>query len=236
MEKNIKIFVILFFIYSFAGWLVESIKISISEKKIVNRGFLIGPICPIYGYGVVLISALLKKYQDDIVITFFMSMVICGILEYATSYFMEKIFNARWWDYSCRKFNINGRVCLENLILFGIAGCIITHFINPVIILGINKVPDIFVNIILIVLVITYITDTTMSFKIIINLKTISNEIKDNTAEISEKVKNIIYNKSLIYRRMVNAFPLIKEKVEFKKWEIQEEIKEKIRKIKKEIE
>ena len=106
---------------SFAGWIMETISISIRNKKFVNRGFLIGPVCPIYGYGVVLVSLLLQKYQNDIIVTFFMSIIICGFLEYFTSYFMEIIFKARWWDYSQRKFNINGRVCLENLVLFGLA-------------------------------------------------------------------------------------------------------------------
>ena len=82
-----------------------------------------------------------KKYQNDLIITFFMSIIICGILEYFTSFFMEKIFNARWWDYSKRKFNINGRVCLENLVLFGIASCFIIYVTNQFIINKINKIP-----------------------------------------------------------------------------------------------
>ena len=112
MLEEIKLYILIFFIYATAGWIMESTMISIQNKKFVNRGFLIGPVCPIYGYGVVLVSVLLKKYQNDLIITFFMSIIICGILEYFTSFFMEKIFNARWWDYSKRKFNINGRVCL----------------------------------------------------------------------------------------------------------------------------
>lgn len=121
---EVKIYVLVFFIYAFAGWIMETTSISIRNKKFVNRGFLIGPVCPIYGYGVVLVSLLLQKYQNDIIVTFFMSIIICGFLEYFTSYFMEIIFKARWWDYSQRKFNINGRVCLENLVLFGLASCV----------------------------------------------------------------------------------------------------------------
>lgn len=103
---EVKIYVLVFFIYAFAGWIMETTSISIRNKKFVNRGFLIGPVCPIYGYGVVLVSLLLQKYQNDIIVTFFMSIIICGFLEYFTSYFMEIIFKARWWDYSQRKFNI----------------------------------------------------------------------------------------------------------------------------------
>lgn len=115
----------LYYIYSIAGWIMETVSVSIQKRKFVDRGFLIGPYCPIYGTGVVAITVLLKKYSDDVVATFFMSIIICGILEYMTSYFMEKIFKARWWDYTNRKFNINGRVCLQNLVIFGILGTFI---------------------------------------------------------------------------------------------------------------
>ena len=141
MITQIENYIALFFIYSIAGWIMESVSISIRNKKITNRGFLIGPYCPIYGWGVVLITILLQKYHDDIPATFFLSILICGTLEYATSYFMEKIFKARWWDYSTRKFNINGRICLETLIPFGIAGTAITIWINPFLLKYINMVP-----------------------------------------------------------------------------------------------
>ena len=118
MILQIEQYIALFFIYSFLGWVMESILETVRKKRFVNRGFLIGPYCPIYGAGVLLITILLAKYNDDIWITFLMSLLICGTLEYATSYIMEKIFKARWWDYSYRKFNINGRICLETLIPF----------------------------------------------------------------------------------------------------------------------
>ena len=100
MLMEIEKYVLLFFIYSFAGWLMETVQISIRQKKFVNRGFLIGPYCPIYGCGVILITLLLQKYAGDIPLTFILSILICGTLEYMTSYVMEKIFKARWWDYS----------------------------------------------------------------------------------------------------------------------------------------
>ena len=114
-----KIF-ILFIIYSFLGWLVEVTKVSIKEKKIVNRGFLIGPLCPIYAVGAVLITWSTKKYEDDIFILFVLSVIICGVLEYFVSFLLEKIFKVKWWDYSDRKYNINGRITLNNLVGFGL--------------------------------------------------------------------------------------------------------------------
>ena len=231
MLETIKLYILIFFIYGIAGWVMESTMISIKNKKFVNRGFLIGPICPIYGYGVVFVSLFLKKYQDDIIATFVMSIIICGVLEYFTSYFMEKFFHARWWDYSKKKFNINGRICLENLFLFGISIILIIYNINPFLKSKINNIPSNIQDIIIICLLMIHIVDNIVSYKIILNLKQVSNEIKDNTIEISEKVRNIIHNKSKFHRRLVDAFPNIKEKVQYTKWNIKDKI-EKIRKNK----
>lgn len=225
MLIEIEKYIALFFIYSFAGWLMESVSDSIKKKKLVNRGFLIGPYCPIYGTGVVLITILLKKYSDDIWATFFMSLLICGTLEYLTSYIMEKIFNARWWDYSKNKFNINGRICLETLIPFGVAGTFIIYIANPFLLKYINMVPELVMNIFTIVFLVVYITDMIVSFRIILNLKEMSKEFKDNTTEISDRVRKIIKKKYRWYRRLVHAFPKIKENVVYNKWE---EIKTKL--------
>ena len=98
---------LLFMLYSIMGWLLEVTCKLIEKHKFINRGFLIGPYCPIYGHGAILMILLLIKYQSDPLLLFTMSIVICSILEYFTSYIMEKVFKARWWDYSRRKFNIN---------------------------------------------------------------------------------------------------------------------------------
>lgn len=222
MMDAVRLYTAIFFIYAIAGWVMESVMFSVKNKKPMNRGFLVGPVCPIYGYGVVLISVLLKKYQHDLFATFCMSVILCGLLEYFTSYFMEKMFHARWWDYSRKKYNINGRICLENLVLFGIAACVILFIVNPFLIREIRKIPEILLNITLSVMCAMYIADNIISFKIVFNLKQVSNEVKDNTAEISEKVRKIIHSKSVLHRRMVNSFPHIKENVAFKKWTIKE--------------
>ena len=147
---------------------------------------------------------------------------------------MEIIFKARWWDYSQRKFNINGRVCLENLVLFGIASCVIIYVTNPFIIKYLRMIPSVVQNVLIGALVAIHLVDNIVSYKIILNLKKVSNEIKDDTIEISEKVKNIIHSKSRLYRRLVNAFPNIKEKVQFKKWTLKEKLEDIKKQIKKE--
>ena len=113
MEINVSVYFILFIIYAMIGWCIEIINGLIQTKKFVNRGFLI--------------TLLLSKYYNDPIVLFFMGIAVCGILEYLTSYIMEKIFKARWWDYSKRKFNINGRICLETIIPFGLLGCFIIY-------------------------------------------------------------------------------------------------------------
>ena len=190
MLKSIEIYILLFFTYSFLGWVMESIGGILKVKKFVNRGFLIGPYCPVYGTGVVLISILLKNYTEDIFALFILSTVICGLLEYTTSYIMEKLFNARWWDYTNRKFNINGRICLETLIPFGIAGTTIICLINPFFINIYLKIPDLARDIITIILSFLFVIDIILSFKIIISFKGETYKEKDNTEEIGNKVKD----------------------------------------------
>ena len=140
MLKTLSIYFILFLVYSFIGWLWEVVDKIVEEHKFINRGFLIGPYCPIYGVGCILLVVLLSKYTNNFISLFLHSIVICSILEYFTSYFMEKIFHARWWDYSRQKFNLNGRICAETMIPFGIFGSLIVGYLNPFLFNSISKV------------------------------------------------------------------------------------------------
>lgn len=199
---------LLFIIYSFAGWLMEVIVTYINSKKIVDRGFLLGPYCPIYGCGGILMTIFLTRYQNNISVLFFMSIIICGLLEYFTSYLMEKMFNARWWDYSEKKFNLNGRICIDTLIPFGLMGTFIIYIVNPILMKFINFIPSLLALIIGIVLFIIFVVDVTISITITFNLKgTIKKISLDNTEEITEKVKTILKERSIIYKRLIKAFP-----------------------------
>lgn len=106
MVEGINIIVISFFIYSFLGWICEIIYCSILDKKFQNRGFLYGPYCPIYGFGAMIILKVLIPFSAHPIFLFVMGMFVCSVLEYVTSYVMEKAFHLRWWDYSKHKFNI----------------------------------------------------------------------------------------------------------------------------------
>ena len=199
---------ILFMLYSFIGWSMEVMLSFIQHRKFINRGFLIGPYCPIYGYGCLFMILLLKRYLNDPFTLFIMAILICSIIEYMTSYLMEHIFHARWWDYSNKRFNINGRICLETMVPFGILGCIVMYIINPFLMRLLNDVPYIILLILGVMLFIIYIIDNIVSFRIIFNFKNTTFKIsKDNTEEITKKVRETLSNKSLLNRRLVDAFP-----------------------------
>ena len=211
MINNLCFYFILFLIYSIIGWVMEVIFTLFKDKTLVNRGFLIGPYCPIYGCGCVLIILLLKRYSNDFFVLFIMSMVVFSILEYLTSYIMEKLFKARWWDYSDRKFNINGRICLETMIPFGLLGCLLMYVINPFISGFISKVPKDILNPISIVLFILFVIDNIASYSIITKLHLHTNKIvMDNTEEITKKVREYVTNHSKFGKRLMKSFPNLK--------------------------
>ncbi len=205
---------ILFMIYSFMGWCMEVLTVFIPKKKFVNRGFLIGPYCPIYGYGCLLIIILLKNNLDDPLALFLKAIVICSLLEYFTSFFMEKLFNARWWDYSNKKFNINGRICLETMLPFGILACLVMYVLNPFFESKINLLPDLAVLIIAGILFVIYLVDNIVSFKIISGFsKTVKKVAKDSTEEITNKVRSVLKQKNILTKRLTEAFPKFQAKL-----------------------
>ena len=131
-------YVFYFFMYSAVGWFVESIYCSIGNKRWINRGFLKGPICPIYGTGAVVMmiciepfSGYSEKWYINSLIVFALGMVLCDIVEFITSVVMEKLFNARWWDYSGKRFNIQGRICLTHTIYWGLSSVIFVQLAHP---------------------------------------------------------------------------------------------------------
>lgn len=120
-----------FVIYSFFGWVCETTYCSVPEKKFINRGFLNGPFCPVYGFGALLIIFMLGSLPKNIVLVFFAGTAITTVLEYLTGFLLEVIFHAKWWDYSHSKFNFKGRICLANSMLFGILSVALMFFIQP---------------------------------------------------------------------------------------------------------
>ena len=178
----------LFFIsYSFFGYLMEMIKLSIENKRFVKRGFLLGPWCPVYGMGYIVIL-FITRFKNNILLVCLFSFFLIGILEYLTSFLLEKFFNARWWDYSKRKFNLDGRICLSNLFLFSFYGLIAIYIVNPFLNEFFMKIP----HIITIIILIIFLLDVVVSVTVISRLKIRKSKNKDNTEEINKKVKDVI--------------------------------------------
>ena len=199
---------ILFFIYSFLGWIMEVTLTLITDKKFVNRGFLLGPCCPIYGCGCILLNLLLYNYTNNILVLFILTMFTCSLLEYITSFLMEKIFKLRWWDYSQMKFNINGRICLETMTPFSILGVLTIKYATPFFITNINKLSEKTILIISIILITLFIIDVIISLTIVFKLKFVSKNIKkDSTLDIKNAIKKFIKNDIYVYERIIESFP-----------------------------
>lgn len=215
MLLELREYFLLFVIYSVIGWIMEVIYTLITDKKLTNRGFLIGPYCPIYGVGAILIILLLSRYEERPVGLFVLAIVICSVLEYFTSYIMEKLFKVRWWDYSNNRFNINGRICLETMVPFGIIACLIIYIVNPFFVNNLGKLPDTFLTIMTIVFAVFLISDFITSFNVINNFKkTVKNvSFEDRTEDINKYVKNLWLEKSFLHRRLIKAFPKIQTKL-----------------------
>lgn len=214
---DIKVWFLLFFIYSVLGWFCETMYVLIGTKKLVNRGFLIGPYCPIYGAGCVLMVMFLRSYVERPILLFTLAVLICSVLEYMTSFIMEKCFNARWWDYSDSKFNINGRICLRTMLPFGLGACVLLYVVNPGVMYVLKITPDKVINIIFWITFVIMATDVIVSTHIINNfnrtVKTANEERRDNTEEITDYVRQTLMKKSYFYRRLVRAFPHFKAKI-----------------------
>jgi len=206
---------LVFFIYAIIGYFVEICACSIIEKKIVlNRGFCLGPYLPIYGICCVIMSYFLIRYKQDPFALFITAAFVCTFMEYMTSFILEKIFKARWWDYSEKRFNIEGRVCLENALLFGIGGLACIYLINPMLVGILNKLTEKTLIIIAIIAIIIFLADVIITLITMAQVKIASQKFKnkDITSEITIMIRNQVIKNAALIRHMLNAFPKIDRK------------------------
>ena len=125
--------ILYFFVYGFLGWCTEVIFAAFKQHRFVNRGFLNGPICPIYGVGVTLVIACLEAFQSNLLLLYISSVILVTVLEGVTGWAMDKLFHNKWWDYSKLPFNIGGYVCLLFPLIWGVACVFIVYFVHPLI-------------------------------------------------------------------------------------------------------
>lgn len=215
MQHNICTLFLIFFIYSIIGYIIESTYVSFIKKEaIFSRGFLIGPYLPIFGFGGLFLTTILEKYNNDIVALFIMSTVSCLILEYISSYILEKLFKLRWWDYSHKPFNVNGRICLGHGIMFGIVGVIANKLINPIVLKFISLLSSNLLIIITVVCLIILLTDLYISGKLVIKFgKNFNKYSKDATYEVKAKIIEELSKNSFLIKRLLKAFPYAKDKL-----------------------
>lgn len=206
MERLAIIFLI-FMTYAFGGWAMEVIISLLQRRKLVNRGFLVGPICPIYGVGALLLSLVVSSDESPLVI-FCVAVVGGAVLEYSVSYIMEKLFRVRWWDYTDQPFNLNGRICAESVLAFGVIGVLILKIINPALLALYSSMPQFLMLLLAAVLAAWLIFDVALSLWLMLGIRvTVGTVQRDATDEIAARVHEVLTDKGKLNRRLVKAFP-----------------------------
>ena len=191
MEYNFIDILIYFITYSFLGWIMESIFRSVCEEKLINTGFLRGPFCPIYGIGAVIMILFLKNFSNNLILLFFISIIVLTIWEYLVGVLLEKLFHTKYWDYSDNKFNFQGRICLMNSIFWGILGVVFIQYIHPFIESIIEKVDIRLLTFIYSIIGIVMLIDAITSIIKVKNIKVTLEKIEELNKEIKEKLKEI---------------------------------------------
>lgn len=182
-------YVFCFFIYAFLGYICEVIYCSIGQKKLVNRGYLYMPICPIYGCGAVLILFAMEPLYNYWYLVLLLGILLTSTLEYLTSLVMEMIFHMRWWDYSKRKFNINGRVCLRNSLLFGGLVMVVIYCIQPLLFKWLEAIPVLALQVITGILMAAMIIDMIFSTIKNINIAKVISKLTEFKEVASDKLE-----------------------------------------------
>lgn len=200
----------LFFIYSFAGWLIEVCYAAVFHKKFVNRGFVSSPLCPIYGFGAVLFAVFLQDLTAQPLILFFFGMLLATVLEYSTGMLMEKIFKKKLWDYSNIKYNLSGYVCVRYSLLWGALAVVTMLFTNQLLCDLIRLLPHLVTVVALWtvagLLLLDFITTAMAVLNMEITAKQIS-QLSEGLQHTSKLLENRLT--ASIQRRMQKSFPSI---------------------------
>lgn len=203
-----------FIIYSFLGWVLESVTKTVMQRKWVNSGFLFGPFCPIYGIGAIIMYLFLDSFKGKWILLFLIGFFVLSVWEYIVGWLLEKFFQTKYWDYSNYKFNIHGRVCLMNSIFWGILGVLFVNVIHPFIDAKIQLIPEnhlIYLNILLYAYIIVDVITSIIKVKNIdIKLKKIS-ELGENIKEKLEKLEEMKKSPNLKQANLENIQDIVNE-------------------------
>lgn len=192
--------VLIFFIYAFLGWCVEVAFVAVTLGKVVNRGFLNGPVCPIYGCGMIGVLIVLLPVKQNVFLLFLGGMLICSIVELLGGWILDKIFHMRWWDYSDRPFNIGGYVCLPFSIMWGLAVVFAVRFVHTPIMAVVRKIPLVVQIIFIIIFAIAFVIDMVVTLKKLIGIKKSLGQL-DKIAEdlhnLGDQLKAVVGNSAI---------------------------------------
>ncbi len=192
---------LLFFIYSFLGWCVEVAFVAVTLGKVENRGFLNGPVCPIYGCGMLGVLAILAPIREQWILLFLGGMAVCTVVELFGGWILDKIFHMRWWDYSDKPFNFKGYICLGFSIMWGFAVVFAVRFVHPLIMGGLEKLPHVLGYVFIGVFMTVFIVDIIVTIKNLVGIKKNLGQL-DKLAEdlhnIGNQIKDIVGNSAII--------------------------------------
>ncbi len=177
---------LIFYLYCFLGWCFESAYVSLAQKHWVNRGFLRAPLLPIYGSGAVCILVTCLPVKNNPAAVFVLGIIFPTILEYITGWAMEMLFKMRYWDYTHKKFNVNGYICLESSIVWGLMSLLVIHVIHPPIGNFIVGLPRMAVLVLSTVISVIFVGDFILSFRTAINLRHVLEEMEKLRTQIDE--------------------------------------------------
>lgn len=215
-----------FFIYAFLGWCTEVVYAAAETGKYVNRGFLNGPACPIYGIGVILVLHLLDPVKENVFSMFIGSVIITSLIEFTAGFILEKIFHQRWWDYSDKPFNIGGYICPEFSLTWGLACLVVADRIHPLIVTFVNWVPHTVSQVLLFIFACIFAIDLTATVRSILNLNRKLEIMDDLTLKIREASDNIGENLATGTIAIVQKKEDIEESIEATKDKLEENLSE----------
>lgn len=198
----------LFFTYAFFGWVLETVLVTLKQKKVVNRGFLNGPLCMIYGITAVILTVGLTSLKDNIFFLFVGSSIYATVVELIAGRFLEKYYHGRWWDYSKKKWNFDGYVCLDHSLFWGVLGVIVVKWMNPVLNRFYNANIPILMHtlmwILLAILILDILGTTAVLFKA--NDRARYDESNRRLAKLTAGLRTKI--SEVVERRILRAYPL----------------------------
>lgn len=234
MENYIELIkiVMYFIIYSFFGWIMESVLKTIIQKKPINSGFLHGPFCPIYGFGALIMLFFLDGFKNNIILLFLSAFFILSLWEYIVGWGLEKIFHTKYWDYTNNKFNIKGRVCLLNSLFWGVLGVVFIKYMHPFVTEKIDTINETFLTICTIALSLSIIVDMIVTIIKVNNISINLEKLKEVTTKIKEKLDEIeVETRQITKEKLEERIKIGKENLQ----ETIDELKYKQMKIKRKL-